>query len=195
MPSFFERLHKVNLSGNVYEILRRYFAMNAFDGAITTLGVVMGAFVAQINDPRIVLITAISTSFALFVSGAWSAYITELAERKLSLQKLEKKMLKSLENSRLGRATRTIAIEAALVNGLSSFLMGIIIITPFLFAQFFGLAIEQAFAFSIITALSLLALIGAYLGFTSRQSVFWLGLKMAMAGILAIFFAFFLNAV
>ena len=33
-------------------IARRYFVMNAFDGALTILGVILGAFMATEVDPR-----------------------------------------------------------------------------------------------------------------------------------------------
>ena len=36
-------------------ILRRYFVMNAFDGAMTSLGVVIGSYITNIDDPKSVL--------------------------------------------------------------------------------------------------------------------------------------------
>ena len=195
MPPFIEKLHRINKSANVYSILRRYFAMNAFDGTITTLGVIMGAFIAGVTEPKIVLITTISTSFALFISGFWSAYIAEGAERKRSLHVLEKTMLRSLKDSKLGRATKLIALEAALVNGLSSFVMAVFIIVPFVLSYFAGLPISYAFQYSIMIALALLALLGVYLARISKQNIITLGLKMVLAGLLAIGLAVLLKAI
>ncbi|MCX6801944.1 MAG: hypothetical protein NT067_02415 [Candidatus Diapherotrites archaeon] len=195
MVSFFKKLHSVNRNANVYEILRRYFAMNAFDGTITTLGVIMGAFIAGITEPKIVLVTAISTSFALFVSGFWSAYLTEEAERKLALRNLEKKLLCSLAKSRLGRFTKFIALEAALVDGLSPFAMSLIIITPFAMAYFSMLSVLEAFQYSVAIALCLLGLLGAYLAVISKQNVFTLGIRMLFAGLVAIVLAVLLKAI
>lgn len=195
MSSFFENLRRVNKSSNVYPILRRYFAMNAFDGVITTLGVIMGAFIADISDSRIILVTVLSTSFALFVSGMWSAYITELAERKFAMHELEKKMLHSLEKSRLAKSVRLIALEAALVDGISPFAMALLILTPFFIAHFSGFPLILAFQCSVAISLSLLALLGAYLAVISRQDIFVLGLKMVLAGILAIFLSMVLEAI
>ena len=195
MASFFENLHKMNKGANVYTILRRYFAMNAFDGTITTLGVIMGAFIAGVKDPKIILITTISTSFALFISGFWSAYIAEGAERKRDLHSLEKKMLRSLKDSKFGRATKVIALEAALVNGFSSFVMAVFIIIPFMLSYFGGFSIYFAFQYSLIIALCLLALLGAYLAHISKQNIFMLGIKMIFAGLLAIFLAVLLKAI
>ena len=36
-------------------ITRRYFVMNAFDGALTMLGVVIGAYVAGILQPILII--------------------------------------------------------------------------------------------------------------------------------------------
>lgn len=195
MPSFFKNLHKINKLANVYEILRRYFAMNAFDGTITTLGVIMGAFIAGVREPKIVLITAISAAFALFISGVWSAYIAEEAERKRSLRALEKKMVHSLKKSRLGKSTKLIAVEAALVNGLSPFIMAIIILIPFLLSHFSILPVFSAFHYSITIALALLVLLGAYLAMISKQNVLVVGTKMLLAGLLAIVLSVLLKGI
>ena len=169
--------------------------MNAFDGVITTLGVIMGAFIANVTDSRIILLTVLSTSFALFISGTWSAYITELAERKLAMHELEKKMLHSLEKSRLARSVRLIALEAALVNGTSPFAMAMLILAPFFLTHFSGFPLMLAFQCSVAISLLLLALLGAYLAIISRQGIFLLGLKMVFAGILAIFLSMALKAI
>jgi len=193
MRSFFENLHRINKTANVYSILRRYFAMNAFDGTIVTLGVIMGAFVAGLQDPKIVMVTAIATSLALLVSGTWSTYITELAERKVSLHKLEKKMLRSLKNTKIGRASQTIALESAIVDGLSSSLVGFIVIIPFFFSYVGVIPVALAFQASVATALCLLFLLGAYLAKLSKQNFFVLGLKMVVVGIIAIAMSFLLG--
>jgi len=195
MASFFEKIHRINQTGNVYAILRRYFANNAFDGTITSLGVIMGAFIAGITEPRIILITLLSTSFALFISGAWSAYVTEKAERMRSLHDLEKKLLRSLKGTRLGRATKIIAFEAALVDGFSPFLVSLVIIIPFALAHLGLLPVMIAFQVSIMISLSLLGLLGAYLAVISKQGIFPLGVKMMFAGVLAIVLAVLLKAI
>ena len=61
------------------KIIRRYFAMNAFDGAMTSLGVVIGAYLSQINDPRSVIGVIITSGIAMMVSGFSGTYMTERA--------------------------------------------------------------------------------------------------------------------
>jgi len=42
---------------NVGEIARRYFAMNAFDGILTIIGVLMGNFTAGVENANVVITT------------------------------------------------------------------------------------------------------------------------------------------
>ena len=70
-------------------LARRYFIMNGFDGALTTLGVVLGSWFGGVQDPRIVFGLGLSTGIAMAVSGAWGAMISERAERLKSKKDLE----------------------------------------------------------------------------------------------------------
>ena len=75
-------LREYDKLANIGEIARRYFAMNAFDGVLTIIGVLMGNFMAGVQEPRIVVSTGLATCVAMGVSGLWGAYLTEAAERK-----------------------------------------------------------------------------------------------------------------
>jgi len=57
-----KRYHKISEAG---DITRRYFVMNAFDGALTMLGVVIGAYVAGILEPIIIITAGIAGSIAM----------------------------------------------------------------------------------------------------------------------------------
>jgi predicted membrane protein (TIGR00267 family) len=85
--SYFREYDKL---ANISEIARRYFAMNAFDGVLTIIGVLMGNFVAGVSDARIVLSTGLATCVAMGISGLWGAYLTESAERKRDLDELSR---------------------------------------------------------------------------------------------------------
>ena len=69
----------------ISEIARRYFAMNAFDGVLTIIGVLMGTMAANVADPAIVLTTGLATAVSMGISGLWGAYLTETAERTRAL--------------------------------------------------------------------------------------------------------------
>ena len=73
----------------VGEIARRYFVLNAFDGALTVLGIIMGSYVVGVKDPRVVIGASFGACLAMGVSGFWGAYMAERAERKRALKDLE----------------------------------------------------------------------------------------------------------
>ena len=63
------------------QIARRALANNSFDGVLTTIGVIMGNYVAGVRDVSIVIRTGVATSMAIGISGMWGAYLAESAER------------------------------------------------------------------------------------------------------------------
>jgi predicted membrane protein (TIGR00267 family) len=169
--------------------------LNAFDGAVTALGLIMGFFISDVNNVRVIVITVLATAFALFISGFWSAYLTEEAERTREILKLEKQLLHSLKNSKMAKATKIIALEAALVDGLSPALVAIFLTTPFLLVWLNLLALSTAFYISVALALLVLVLLGVFLSTISNQSIVRLVLKMLLAGLLAIGFSFLLESI
>ncbi len=67
--------------------------MNAFDGVLTTIGVLAGNYLAGVRDLSIPIRTGIATSIAMGISGLWGAYLTETAERQRELSELAKDLL------------------------------------------------------------------------------------------------------
>jgi predicted membrane protein (TIGR00267 family) len=72
--------------------------MNAFDGALTMLGVVIGAYVAGVLQPLTIISAGIAGSIATGTSGMSGAYMAEKAERTKKIKDLEKTMLRELDN-------------------------------------------------------------------------------------------------
>jgi len=70
----FQELREYSDIANIGEIARRYFAMNAFDGVLTIIGVLMGNYTAHVRNASVVLVTGFSTSIAMGISGLWGAY-------------------------------------------------------------------------------------------------------------------------
>lgn len=95
-----EKLREYLEIAKVGEIARRYAAMNAFDGILTIMGVLLGNYTAHVTDAKIVITTGLATSVAVGVSGLWGAYLTESAERKRSLSELERSTLSDLSDTR-----------------------------------------------------------------------------------------------
>ena len=164
------------------EIARRYFAMNSFDGVLTILGILIGSYFGGIRQANIIISAGLGASIALMVSGLWGTYLTEQAERTKSLKELEGSILIKLGKTDIGKASRFATRIVALINGLSPFIGGIIVLTPFFFSKFFN-NIENAYYASGCIAFAILFLLGSFLGKISKESLIKTGLKMILAGI------------
>ena len=174
------------------KIIRRYFAMNAFDGAMTSLGVVIGAYLSQILDPRSVIGVIITSGIAMMVSGFSGTYMTERAERSHSLNELEDAMLVNLDDTVYGRASRFISVFAALVDGSAPFIASIPSVVPFLLVP--GLIdVATAFVAAIGASLFTLFILGVYLGRISGENILYSGLKMVVSGAAVAIIALLLN--
>lgn len=173
-------------------ILRRYFAMNAFDGAMTSLGVVIGAYISGISDPRSIIGVILVSAIAMMISGFSGTYMTESAERSCSLNELEDAMLVDLDNTIYGRASRFVSVFAAVVDGSAPFLASIPSVLPFFLVPAI-ISNTTAFLLSIIASLSSLFLLGIYLGKISGNNIIFSGFKMVISGILVAVLALLLN--
>jgi predicted membrane protein (TIGR00267 family) len=172
---------------NVGPITRRYFVMNAFDGALTMLGVVIGAYVSGVLQPIYIISAGIAGSIAMGTSGMSGAYMTEKAERTKKLKDLEKAMLSDMKNGLHGKSHRFATILAAVVDGVSPAIAAMFVISPFFFSNFQIIANEIAFYLSIALTLVVLALLGGYLAKISDESMIKYGIQMLLVGIVTAF--------
>ncbi len=175
-------------------ILRRYFAMNAFDGAMTSLGVVIGSYISNISDPRAIIGVIIVSGIAMAVSGFSGTYMTESAERSRSLNELEDAMLVDLDDTIYGRASRFVSLFAAVVDGSAPFIASIPTVVPFYLSLVGLLPIDIAFYASIGAALAVLFLLGVFLGKVSEGNLLYSGIKMVVAGLAVALLALLLNS-
>jgi len=113
------------------------------------------------------------------ISGMTGAYMTESAERERELHDLEKAMLTDLRSSVHGKASRTIPILIAIVDGVSPALAGVITLLPFLF----GVNIDFAYLLGVILNMGTLFIFGVYLGRISKKNKLFSGIKMLLVGI------------
>lgn len=187
-----QQLREYDDIAEISEIARRYFAMNAFDGVLTIIGVVMGNYTAGVRSPAIVISTGLSTCMAMGISGLWGAYLTESAERKRSLDILENHTLSDLSGTKIGRASRAAVIIVALVDGLAPFAAALLVLSPFFFSTLLG-EITISYYLSLGVALATLFALGAFLGRVSKDSLILSGLKMIGAGLVAILLSHLLD--
>jgi len=185
LRSMLQHIWEYDSLANIGEIARRYFAMNAFDGVLTIIGVLMGNLTAGVNNPKIVVSTGLATSVAMGVSGLWGAYLTEAAERKRGLVELSSHTLTDLNDTRIGRASRVAAVIVALVDGLSPFLAAMLVLTPFFAVGIFP-TITWVYYTSLGMALLTLFALGLFLGHISHGNLILYGAKTIIAGVVSI---------
>lgn len=181
--SFFSKLNfYVQIAGG-WEIARRYFVMNGFDGVLTVFGMVLGAYILGHQDPRNVIVPGLGATLAIGVSGFWIAFLTEKAEQSLEQKKLESSMFTDLNDSAYSKATQIVSIINSFVDGFSPFLFGFLVLLPFFSVQFGLVSIQIGYFLSFLLAFALLFILGVFLGRIAHQNWFIFGLKTIFAGL------------
>ena len=187
-----DQANEYNDIANVGEIARRYFAMNAFDGILTIIGVLMGNLSAGVDNPNVVITTGLSTCIAMGISGLWGSYLTESAERKHNLEELGRSTLTDLNNTKIGKASRYAAIIISIVDGLSPFLAALLVLIPFFLNAMFP-TIQIVYYTTLGVALVTLFGLGIFLGNISKDNLIISGVKTVVAGIVSIVIGSLLN--
>ncbi|MHA1229590.1 MAG: hypothetical protein ACTSRP_00720 [Candidatus Helarchaeota archaeon] len=187
-------------------IYRRFFVKNGFDGALTILGVIIGAWIANggiwnvpsslifsVTEVQFIILTGLGASLSMGISGLWGSFLTESAERKKEIHDLERSMVvKSgkFKNTYITKAQKFSAIFAAIIDGISPALFAIICLIPFFIGFFIDLGYFM-FVGSIFLTYLMLFFLGVFLGRISKKNVIIYGLKMATAGVVvALIFMF-----
>lgn len=173
------RIREYNEITNVGPIIRRYFVIGAFDGALTILGIIIGvtAVGATETHKALILSASIGAGFALSVSSAVGAYEAERVEKKLDIRTIERALLARLSEEHK-EAFRFAAIVSALVHGIAPLIAALLPVIPFLF-----LDLRTATVLAVFVTLAILFVIGTYLGNLVRERVFVTGLRFVAAGL------------
>jgi predicted membrane protein (TIGR00267 family) len=185
MSGFSERLKRLRFNFALTKsgaIARRYFVIGAFDGALTILGVILGAYVGEgISHPdlakHLIFGAGVAGGIALAVSSTVGAYEAERVEHMLSHQHLEKAMLRPVEGTRL-EAMRVSISVSALAHGIAPLLAAFVPLIPFFF-----LSLDEAVVTAIALTLSFLFILGAYLGSLIKEMIVYTGLRFVVAGL------------
>lgn len=171
-------------------IIRRYFVVNGFDGALTMLGIILGFALAEPTNPDIVISACLGAAIALAVSGISSAYISEVAERRKRLRELEQAMIRDLEHSAHGEAARWMPLLVGLVNGLSPLLISLLIMVPLWLAKA-GIPLPVSpLLLAIMIALTVVFLLGVFLGRISGISWLHSGLQTIVIAVATLFLVY-----
>lgn len=158
-------------------IVRRYFVVNGFDGALTMLGLITGFLISAPASLDVIINACLGAAIALGVSGVSSAYVSEAAERRRELEKLQAAMVSDLEDSFHSAAARRVPMLIALVNGSAPLLISILILVPLWLTQAgVVLPVSPLYA-AILVALTEIFLLGVFLGRIAGVSWWRSGLK------------------
>lgn len=179
----FRQLYRISESA---AITRRYTVIGAFDGALTVLGIILGAILAHVESDTVVISGAIGGVVALGISSAFGALEIEILEQKRRAKEDERAMLVKIENSIHTRAATFATYWGAFVHGIAPIPAGLFPLTPFFFFS------DLIFAATIATFIALFMLfgLGFVMGRMSEQSGMYYGGRMMLAGVvttLAIF--------
>jgi len=174
---------------NVREIASRYFVMNAFDGSMSMLGIIVGATGAGKDiSPRIIISAGLGAALAWAISGAVGAFMAERAERMRRLRELEESMFTDLNSSHLYRDSVRAILFLAIVDAVAPGLMSIFILVPFYLTLWNIISLTNAITYSIAITLILLFGIGILLGKVSKENIMFHGMITVAAGIITYVF-------
>jgi predicted membrane protein (TIGR00267 family) len=176
-------------------IARRYFVKNGFDGSMTMLGIIVGAWIVNVTRPEIVVTAGLGACLAMGISGLFGAYMTEKAERKRDLKNLESAMMTKLNDSVITDATTFVSFYAAVVDGGSPILTALVSLSPFFLVLHGLVAIENAYLSSIVVTLVTLFTLGMYLGKIAKENALLYGIQTLVAGVITIVIALLLGAI
>ena len=187
-PGTVRQYHEI---AGVGEIARRYFVINAFDGSLTALGVLAGSYAGGVTRAGTVISLILATAVSIGVAGFYGSYQVERAERDRALRDIEESTLTSLQDTTLYSASRYATVIVALVDGLSPLIASLLIMIPFFFVP--PASMHAAFFVAGGIAFVELFLLGVFLGKVSHERLWFAGVKLVLAGVVALVVSLLLN--
>jgi len=167
---------------------RRYFVIGTFDGALTILALVIGAYAgsAVVHETEFVeslgtfiFATGFAMGIGLGISSFFGAYESERIERRIELHELERQMLTKMNGTIHEDATKFAILWSSFIHGISPMIAAWVPIIPFLFMD-----VHSAIFASIIISFSILFVTGMYLGRVAKRNMFASGLRFLVIGII-----------
>ncbi|MDR4513679.1 hypothetical protein [Nitrosomonas sp.] len=174
-------------------IARRYFVVNGFDGALAMLGLLMGFYMSNQADLTTIISVCLGAAVALGMSGITSAYISEAAEKQRELKSLEEAMLSNLSQSAHGQAARIMPVIVAITNGLTPFMIALIIMLPLIISYWQPGLIKNPLEIATLLAFVIIFLLGVFLGRISGHFWLWSGIKTLFVALITTLIIFLLK--
>ncbi len=161
-------------------IVRRYFIIGYFDGALTILGLIMGAHLSRKATPEVVISAGVATAIALGISSGWGAYEAERVEQTAMKMERDKAMLRSVGGI-VEKAHNFAILVSSFVHAVSPVVASLI---PLIFYVF--LPVNEAFPFAIAFGLIQLFAVGAFMGKVSKSGILKSGVRLMLAGLVTL---------
>jgi predicted membrane protein (TIGR00267 family) len=183
-----------------FDIVRRHFAIEVFDGVLPVMAIVLTGLISIISEPfeeagiifNAILLAAIGTAIAMFVAGFGASYLTERAEGKHLIEEIENAekstatdgiIRKPLTHSLIVTAERESALVVSLITGLTPALAILVTISP-LFLSAAGILDHIGATYvSLCLGFIILFLLGVFLAKVAKESIWMYGMKTVMAGV------------
>ena len=167
---------------DVRSISRRYFISNGFDGTLTSIGVVVGAYLSGITDGLTVFAIGLGGAVGLGTSGVWSVWEIERAEKQAETLRTEAAMLRELDDTVVARRDRRGRVVNAVMSGIGPIIGVVLPLLPFLVVPEV-VSLTAATAGAVAIGVTVLFTFGAYLGSISKQRWYVAGVRMGLAGL------------
>ncbi|WP_058991399.1 VIT1/CCC1 transporter family protein [Haloarcula sp. CBA1127] len=191
MASIRQLLRRLLGKEDVLAISRRYFISNGFDGTLTSIGIIVGAVLSGVSDGSTVIKIGLGAAVGLGTSAVWSVWEIERAETRAEIRRIERAMLKDLDDTRVQRDQSGARFVHAIMSGLGPLIGVLIPLTPFVVA---GTVVTMAEAALIAVGLGIgvLGAFGAYMGSISGQRWYVAAARMGLAGLVVAILNLFL---
>jgi predicted membrane protein (TIGR00267 family) len=172
--------------------LRRFFVNTIFDTTFVILGILIASAFSSEPNLHLVIVTIVTSSVALGISTGISVFEAETMEQSIKLREMERAMLTSLEDTHIHRTSKLTIIVVAVINFTGPVLAGIITLTPFLVVG--EQNIRLAAYISLGLAISILFVVGAFMGRAGQRNPVAQGARMAVAGIATFLIVFWIES-
>ncbi len=189
MSSFFKRIRYQLKIARARPSLRRFLMNTVFDSVLTCMGIIIGAATASTVNPTLIFGTTLTGALALGISSGVSTYEAEGAEKEIELKKLERSMLRQLQDSVQYKASKVGQIVIGITNFSTPILIAIALTLPLLIISdsIVALYITVGIATAVLFGM------GTYFAKISKTSIIKRGIRTAVIGIGTFILCYFIN--
>jgi predicted membrane protein (TIGR00267 family) len=159
----------------------RYTVLGTIDGVIACLAIVLGVSAASV-DTNVIIAAGLAAGVGLGISNGIGGFMAEYTVEKKKLRKIERAMVAEegrLEGTLITKNIRKKLFYDTLTHGGCSFLGAMVPIIPFIFNYELPILVTS----SILVSLSVLFMLGIYVGVVAKEHLMVSGLQMVILGL------------